>query len=118
MRCAVPQVERGSSGDLLHSTQEPDGDAGPVFERAVAVVGEGSTAAPELVHLGLPEAAVEIKYDRGRPLCHLSERTRGVGSRALAVLGQTAAREVGALSWRSLSERQITLRIQHNNLTK
>ena len=90
MRCAVPQVERGSSGDLLHSTQEPDGDAGPVSERAVAVVGEGSTAAPELVHLGIPEAAVEIKYDRGRPLCHLSERTRGVGSKSSRAVGHTA----------------------------
>ena len=96
MRCAVPQVERGSSGDLLHSTQEPDGDAGPVFERAVAVVGEGSTAAPELVHLGIPEAAVEIKYDRGRPLCHLSERTRGMGSKSsCGVRPHRARTEVG-----------------------
>ena len=102
---------------MLHSTQEPDGDAGPVSKRAVAIVGEGSTAAPELVHLGLPEAAVEIKYDRGRPLCHLSERTRGVGSRALAVLGQTAVREVGALSWRSLSDiSDIEDLIQENSL--
>ena len=69
--CAVMlRVDRGSSGGALHSAKEPDGDAGLVSQRAVAVVGEGSTAAPELVHLGIPEAAVEVKYDRGRPLRH------------------------------------------------
>ena len=71
LRCAA-RVDRGSSGSALHSAEETDGDAGLVSQRAVAVVGEGSTAAPELVHLGIPEAAVEVKYDRGRPLRHAS----------------------------------------------
>ena len=70
LRCAVLRVDNGSSGGALHSAKEPDSDAGLVGQRAVAVVGEGSTAAPELVHLRIPETAVEVKYDRGRPLRH------------------------------------------------
>ena len=51
--CYCCLVDRGSSRWFaLHGAEELHSDTGPVGQRAVAVVGEGGAAAPELVHLG------------------------------------------------------------------